>query len=185
MRRQTLLLVLLIVGSSACADRSREVAVVDTDEGSFVIGFFDDVAPRHVGKFKVLSRSGLYDGTCFEKIVPGEFILSGDPYAVSGLSSSAVGEGVGTPFDEEVGRMKHHRGTVSMARAEGSRYSGGQFFICRTDLPHLDGLFVVIGEVVEGMPVVDRIGSVPVDSTGRPVRPICIRSIAIETRPVH
>lgn len=185
MRQAVLLLGLLAILSPACADKTCEVAVVETDAGVFVIRFFDEIAPNHIGKFKVLSRSGLYDGTCFQKIVPGEFVLSGDPYTVDDLSLDGGTDESAFSLDAEISRLHHRRGIVSMARGKELRTSGAQFFICQSDLPHLDGLFTIFGEVVEGLAVIDSIGSIPVDLDGRPARSVCIRSIEIETRPVQ
>ncbi len=185
MRGVLLLLASLAALSTACAEKTREVAVVETDAGIFVIRFFDEIAPNHIGKFKVLSRSGLYDGTCFQKIVPGEFILSGDPYMLDDLSTNSGTEESLFSLDAEISRLQHRRGIVSMARGKELRTSGGQFFICQTDLPHLDGLFTIFGEVVEGLAVIDSIGSIPVDAHGQLTRSVCIRSIEIKTRPVQ
>ena len=47
-------------------------------------------------------------------------------------------------------------GTVGMASA-GKDTEGSQFFIVQSPQPHLDGRYTVVGKVVAGMEVVDRI----------------------------
>ena len=56
-----------------------------------------------------------------------------------------------------------------MARAYDPNSAGSQFFIMHQDAPHLDGQYAAFGKVVEGMDVVDRIASVPVDRSDRPL----------------
>ena len=47
----------------------NEVAVIKTSEGVMVAEFWSDVAPNTVENFKKLSKSGIYDGTAFHRIV--------------------------------------------------------------------------------------------------------------------
>ncbi len=175
--------VLAILLIASCGERFQEVAVLETDEGTVVIRFFDDAAPKHVENFKVLSRSGFYDGTWFQRIAPGEFIQGGDPNT---KDEDPWNDGLGGPgytLDAELSKLKHRRGTVSMARGKSVDSSGSQFFICLADLPHLDGLFTIFGEVQEGMDVVERIGSVPLDTSGVPVEKVFLKRVTIERRP--
>jgi peptidyl-prolyl cis-trans isomerase B (cyclophilin B) len=184
MRVFTIWIGLGILLSLACDEQFQEVAVMETDAGVVVIQFFEEVAPNHVKNFKVLSRSGFYDGTYFQKVVPGEFVQGGDPNTKDDDPANDGTGGPGYKLDAELGEMKHHRGIVSMARGKTIHSSGSQFFICLKDLPHLDGLFTVFGEVVEGMKVMDRIGSSPVDDNDRPLEKVHIKAIRIEKRPV-
>ena len=45
----------------------KEVAVLDTNFGQIVIGFYPGAAPNHVKNFKTLARKGFYDGTKFHR----------------------------------------------------------------------------------------------------------------------
>jgi peptidylprolyl isomerase len=59
------------------------------------------------------------------------------------------------------------RGTVGAARADSPDSANSQFFIMFVPHPELDGHYTVIGRVVKGMDVVDKIspGEPPPDPT--------------------
>jgi cyclophilin family peptidyl-prolyl cis-trans isomerase len=172
--------VLVLAAIARCGGQPREVAVVETDVGRFVVRFYEDAAPEHVRYFKVLSRSGSYDGTPIERIVPGEFFVTGEP---GGRTPGAEDGRPAWTLRAELSRKRHRRGVVSMARGRSIDSSGGRFFVCLRDLPRLDGLFTAFGEVIEGIETVDRIGTADVDSAGHPVGPIRVRRVTIEARP--
>lgn len=45
--------------------------------------------------------------------------------------------------------------------------------------PHLDDAYTVFGEVIEGLEIIDKIASVPVDNYNRPVEDVVITSIKV------
>src|SRR2546428_7005907 len=53
-----------------------EVAVFETDYGSFKIALYPDVAPLHVENFKKLIREKFYDGLGFHRVI-SDFIIQG------------------------------------------------------------------------------------------------------------
>src|SRR5262249_42142368 len=55
-----------------------EVAVFETDFGTFKIALYPDVAPRHVENFKKLIKEKFYDGTGFYRVSPDFLFLGGD-----------------------------------------------------------------------------------------------------------
>jgi peptidyl-prolyl cis-trans isomerase A (cyclophilin A) len=162
-----------------------------TSEGSFKARLFDDEVPKTVANFTGLaegskewtdprtgrkSNTRYFDGTVFHRVIDGFMIQGGDP----------LGQGTGGPgytfADEFSPKLRHDRaGLLSMAN-RGPNTNGGQFFITLAPTPWLDNKHSIFGEVVEGMDVVKKIGSTPTSKPGdRPLKPITIQSVTIET----
>ena len=64
--------------------------------------------------------------------------------------------------------------------------SGSQFYIVHDENAclHLDGQYSIFGEVVEGLDVIDKIATVPVDRMDRPyedVKIITVKPVEVET----
>lgn len=162
-----------------------------TSEGSFIVRFFDQEAPRTVENFVGLAegtkewtdprtsqkvKKPYYDGVTFHRVIEGFMIQGGDP----------LGQGIGGPgytfADEFHPKARHSKaGILSMAN-RGPNTNGGQFFITLAPTPHLDDRHSVFGEVVDGMDVVNRIGSTSTTDRDRPVKDIVIQTIRIERR---
>jgi peptidylprolyl isomerase len=67
---------------------------------------------------------------------------------------------------QEFSNVPFTRGTVGMARKGTSVDSANsQFFICFADASGLNGQYTVIGEVVQGMDVVDKLKKAPPGSS--------------------
>jgi peptidylprolyl isomerase len=56
------------------------------------------------------------------------------------------------------------RGVVGMARSSDPNSANSQFFICFADASFLNGKYTVVGEVVSGMDVVDKLKKAPAGS---------------------
>ena len=168
---------------------SGTYAQFDTSEGTFMIRLFDRQAPNTVANFVGLAegtrewkdpqtgqpKTGpFYDGVTFHRVIDGFMIQGGD----------RLGTGTGGPgykfADEFHPALRHSKaGILSMANS-GANTNGSQFFITLGPTPHLDNRHSVFGEVVEGMDIVTRIGSVPTGRQDRPVKPVVINKIAIK-----
>lgn len=182
-RRTVFLLPLLLLILSGCSlFPGSNVYTVHTTSGDFTILLHEKQTPHHAERFDSFVRQGLYNGVLFHRVVPGFVIQTGDPStAKAGTPRSRYGfGGTGTTIQAEIDpELKHLRGAVAMARGPGLHTADSQWYICLKDLPHLDGLFTVFGEVVDGMEAVDSIASVKTDLNEIPIEPVRIDSISV------
>jgi Peptidyl-prolyl cis-trans isomerase (rotamase) - cyclophilin family len=168
---------------------SELTATLHTTEGDIEIRLFDDRVPETVDNFVGLAtgeqvwedpQSGekrtdpLYDDIKFHRIISGFMLQTGDP----------TGTGRGGPgytFDDEFHPDLRHdsAGTVSMAN-RGPDTNGSQFFITLDAQPHLDDKHAVFGEVIDGMDVVEAIGSAATDGNDKPLDSIVLESVTVE-----
>jgi len=148
------------------------------DLGKVRIELFAADAPKNVANAEGLVRKGFYDGLTIHRVIPGFVIQGGDP----------KGNGTGGPdytVPAEIKR-KHTRGAVAMARTGDSanpkkESSSCQFYICLKDLPNLDAAgYTVIGQVTEGMSVVDKIAQAQTNAQDRPLKPVVMTRVTLE-----
>jgi peptidylprolyl isomerase len=129
--------------------------------GTIEIVLRPDLAPNHIERIQTLVRRGFYNGLAFHRVIPGFMAQGGDP--------KGTGEG-GSELPNlkaEFTPVPFLRGTVGAARAESPDSANSQFFIMFVPNAALDGRYTVIGRVVKGMDVVDKItpGEPPADPT--------------------
>jgi len=145
---------------------------LETNMGTIVIAL-DPQMPITAGNFETLTKRGYYDGVIFHRVIAGFMIQGGDP----------TGTGRGGPGyvikDEFTADNRNDRGTISMANA-GPDTGGSQFFINLVGNNFLDGKHPVFGKVVEGMDIVDKIGTTKTDSGDRPISPVKILRATVE-----
>ena len=122
---------------------------IETDKGTIQVELMVLESPLSVRSFVTLVGSGFFDGLSVHRVVPNFVVQAGDPR----------GDGEGGPgytLRDEVGELPYLRGTVGMA-LDWEDTGGSQFFITHSPQPHLDARYTVIGRVIEGMQVVDRL----------------------------
>jgi cyclophilin family peptidyl-prolyl cis-trans isomerase/HEAT repeat protein len=124
-------------------------ALIDTDKGTIEIELAVLDAPLTVDNFVTLARASFFDGIAFHRVVHDFVAQGGDPR----------GDGEGGPgyaIRDELNQRPYLRGTVGMA-LDWKDTGGSQFFITHSPAPHLDARYTVLGQVVSGMDVVDRL----------------------------
>ena len=162
-----LLLSVLLAGASVSAQEVTDgpgpnlVITVDGQaKGKIVIDLLPDVAPKHVAQITALAKSGAYDGVVFHRVIDGFMAQTGDvEFGKKGgdLSRAGMGGSALPDLPAEFSKIPYRRGTVGMARSADPNSANSQFFIMFTRYPSLDDQYTVVGQVISGMDVVDRI----------------------------
>lgn len=133
------------------APDSFKVAV-ESSKGNFTIVARRDWAPRGVDRFYHLVELGYFDDTRFFRVLRGfmaQIGLHGDSRVNTAWESLRI--------DDDPVKQTNRRGTVSFAMA-GPNTRTTQIFINYADNGNLDAMgFAPIGEVVDGMAVVDSL----------------------------
>ena len=155
-------------------------AIIETNLGTIVFKLLPDLAPETVRNFEKLARDGFYNGTLFHRVIPGFMIQGGDPNTKTGNKSTWGTGGPGHTIKAEFSSRSHHRGIVSMARAQDPNSAGSQFFIVTTDSTFLDRQYTVFGEVIEGMDVADKIVSLQRDRNDCPLEEAKMIHVKVE-----
>ena len=139
-------------GLPAGAD-PQNTLLIDTTQGRIVIKLRNDLAPNHVARLKQLAREKFYDGVPFHRVIAGFMAQTGD-----GQNGNGTGGSKYPDLKAEFSNVPYRRGVVGMARKGNSNDSANsQFFIVYGDASFLNGQYTVIGEVLSGMDVVDKI----------------------------
>ena len=165
---------------SQTAATSSEVAIIKTSDGTMVVEFWPDVAPKTVENFKTLAKKGFYDGTCFHRVIKGFMIQGGDPLTKDASKEGEWGMGgPGYTVNAEFNDKHHDRGVISMARAADPNSAGSQFFICDGNPRFLDHQYTAFGKLIKGDDVLTKIASEPTHPPDRPDHRVNIESIKI------
>ncbi|MDH3735056.1 MAG: peptidylprolyl isomerase [Gemmatimonadota bacterium] len=128
---------------------------LETSKGDVVLELHRAWAPNGVDRLYNLVRNGFYDGTRFFRVLDGfvaQFGINGEP------SIQAGWRGANIPGDPVVEGNTRGRLTYAMGASPDTRST--QLFINYADNSSLDSMgFAALGEVVEGMDVVDALYS--------------------------
>ncbi len=145
------------------------------DYGEIEMILHKSEAPNNVANIVKLTKNGFYNGLTFHRIIKGFVIQGGCPR----------GDGTGDPgykIDDEISpNLTHLKGTVAMANS-GPNTNGSQFYICLEPQPRLDGGYTIIGQVVNGMDVVTKIGNAKTGPRDRPLTDIIMEKVWIREK---
>ena len=181
------------------AQKTAEIrAVLRTSMGDVTIKLDKQHAPQTVNHFVALAkgdkefidsktskrvRRPFYTDLIFHRVVKGYLIQTGCPF---GTGRGGPGD-IATIKDETGPTMKFNRaGLVAMAPlrdANGTGLvkdtNGSQFFITLREMPEWDDKFTIFGVVEEGMDVIQKIASVNVGPTERPIKRVLLKAVDI------
>jgi peptidyl-prolyl cis-trans isomerase B (cyclophilin B) len=158
------------------ASKTYDVTIA-TNCGSFTFKIDQAQSPNNAASFVSLVQAGYFDKTIFHRIVPGFVIQGGDP----------TGTGEGGPGYSELDTPPkgavYSNGVVAMAKtgAEAAGTGGSQFFVVTVPNAGLTPDYAIIGKVVKGFVVVDRIGKLG-DANQQPTETVEIEHATVSIR---
>jgi peptidyl-prolyl cis-trans isomerase A (cyclophilin A) len=125
----------------------------ETSKGNFTVMAHRDWAPRGVDRFYHLVQLGFLDDARFFRVLSGfmaQFGMNGDPRVTAAWEPLTIA-------DDPV-KQSNVRGMVTFAAGGAPNTRSTQLFINYADNRNLDGMrFAPIGQVVDGMSVVDSL----------------------------
>ena len=162
----------------------EENVVIQTNYGEIKLALDEEKAPLTVKNFLHYVENGFYEGTVFHRVIK-DFMIQGGGFTPDLKQKENL-----APIKNEADNgLKNERGTIAMARTNVVDSATSQFFINLKDNDFLnhtgktprDYGYAVFGKVVEGMDVVDRIGTSPTSRSGPfqdlPVETVVIKSV--------
>lgn len=183
------LIVILLAG---CSQVSRPVTppnpypevAFETSLGTFMVQLDSERAPLTVSNFLHYVNTGFYNGTIFQRVVPG-FVIQG-----GGFTTAYVEKKTAAPIPNESGNgLSNLRGTIAMAREDAPHSATAQFYINLVDNRKLDPRpdrwgYAVFGRVIQGMDVVDSIAATATGKAGpfdkeAPLAPVVILKVLV------
>jgi len=137
------------------------LVVVETVKGSFTFETYPNEAPKSVEHVLALVKRNFYNGHRVHRQVPGFVKQFGDPFSrdmskkdLWGTGGSFNIVGVGEPNPKRT----HVTGAVAMAYpGKDPRQADSQIYVALAPLHRLDGDYTVIGQVIAGMDVVQKL----------------------------
>jgi peptidyl-prolyl cis-trans isomerase B (cyclophilin B) len=171
--------------AQAISDTKTYEATFDTSCGTFVVKFDQASAPNTVNSLVFLIQHHFYDGLTFHRISRGFVIQGGDP----------KGDGTGGPgyttVDAPPANAQYPVGTIAMAKtgSDPNGTSGSQFFVVTSSTaqqalaPNGTGQYAIVGHVVSGLDVVQKIAALPIlngATDGQPAQHVYIVKVTLK-----
>jgi peptidyl-prolyl cis-trans isomerase A (cyclophilin A) len=181
-----------MITTERCLEVAQQTATLHTNHGDITVLLFGDQAPKTVDNFVGLASgtkeytdpktgerrsSKFYDGLTFHRVIDGFMIQGGCPL---GTGTGGPGYTFGDEFHPDLVFNKPY--LLAMANA-GPGTNGSQFFITVGPQPHLNRKHTIFGEVADqrSRDVVDQIAQVRTGRGDRPVNPVVIESVSMDS----
>ncbi len=172
--------------------------------------FFKQVAPKAVQNFIELAQKGYYNNVIFHRVISNFMIQSGDPTGTGTGGQSIWGQPFANEISDSARNFRGALAMANTGSSDsnGSQFyivqegttnidtnltqaeSSGSMQMTQAAIdeykkvggsPWLDGGYTVFGQVIEGMDVVDKIAAVKVDGNDKPLTPVTMLKVDVET----
>jgi peptidylprolyl isomerase len=145
---------------------SKNIVVLETNQGTIELKMFPDIAPLAVENFTTHATNGYYNGLIFHRVIKDFMIQGGDPTGTGTGGTSIWNKEFVNEYAPNVVFDKPFM--LAMAN-HGPNTNGSQFFITTKATPWLNGGYTIFGEVVSGQDIVSKIENTKVATADRPV----------------
>jgi cyclophilin family peptidyl-prolyl cis-trans isomerase len=141
------------------------VVVLTTVKGVIEIETWPSEAPKSVARFVELAKSGFYRGTRFHWVAPG-VVQMGDQLSRDmtkrdqwGTGGSGIRQAPRPIGVAEISKRRFERGIVGYAYRSNQKpeLADSQIFILTAPNPQLNGKYAILGRVVKGLDVAEKI----------------------------
>jgi cyclophilin family peptidyl-prolyl cis-trans isomerase len=138
------------------------IVIVDTVKGSFEFETYPEEAPKSVEHILALVKRNFYNGQRVHRVEPAFVVQWGDSRSRDMTKRDQWGRGSGggsRPIGvaEFSKKRLHVKGAVGLAHAGDATQADSQIYVLLGNRPALDGKYVVIGKVLSGMDVVEKL----------------------------
>jgi cyclophilin family peptidyl-prolyl cis-trans isomerase len=146
-----------------------------TSCGDFTVELDLEQSPKASASLVSLARADFFDGVAFHRIVPGSIIQGGDP-----TLSGGGGPGY-TTVDTPSPNTTYTPGVMAMAKTgeEPRGAAGSQFFVVTGEGAGYPADYAIVGNVSEGLDVVQAIGQLGDPATEQPTAVVLIEDVEV------
>jgi peptidylprolyl isomerase len=165
------------------------IATFETTHGTFAAEIYLKEMPITALNFLTLAKEGFYNGLHFHRVISSFMIQFGCPFSRDPTDERAgTGDPPSGPIKDEFPRqhrLSNLRGSFSMANTGQPDSGGSQFFINLINNAYLDyftpgqSKHPVFGQIIDGLEVIDAIGTASTDREDRPKSPIEVTNVMI------
>lgn len=153
--------------------QKEQLIEIKTSFGTMIMWLHNET-PLHKANFLKLAKENYFDGTTFHRIIKGFMIQGGDPNSKDEDPDNDGTGGPGYTIPAEIrSDLKHIHGAVGAARTNNPEKasSGSQFYIVenKSGTPHLNNLYTVFGQIIQGIDIASKIAEQPKDARDRPI----------------